>query len=271
MVAFPKQCCTQTSEALPPLAALRWDFRSLAALVTMSMPSWLEPSPGVKTRTPVTDTNVRVAAAYSAAGAAAKAAQAAADLLMGSQQTPRKKSRARSPASPQKGTLKGNNGSVARCLHSVFDQEHSVKVNSVPRSEADPQDPEGPQHNTAATGMELDTAATSVQSSGITGGKRHYTTRGSAGTFQGKRPPKDPVKLEKFLKAKAAYEKEKRELERHKAKNTRRYTPTQKSYQAFHRAFDRSGSARTKEHFVAAAAEWQKQKAREVADEASLF
>ena len=258
----------------------------MAALVTMSMYSWLEPSPGVKRQNAVTDTDqnaepdtdqnavtdtdVRVAAAYSAVCAAAEATRGAAHLLMASQQTPRKKSRARSPASTQKGTLKGNNGSVARCLHSVFDQEHSVKVNSVPRSEADKQDPEGPQHNTAATGMELDTAATSVQSSGITVGKRHYTTRGTAGTFQGKRPPKDPFKLEKFLKAKCAYEKEKMELQRQKP-TIRRVTQTQQSYRAFHRAFDRWGSATTKEHFIAAAAEWQKKKAREVAERASLF
>ena len=119
--------------------------------------------------------------------------------------------------------------------------------------------------------MELDTAATSVQSSGTTGGKIHYTTRGSAGTFQGKRPPKDPVKLEKFLKAKAAYGKEKMELQRQKAKTTRRCNPTQESCHAFHRAFNRSESAGTQQHSIAAAAEWQKQKAREVAEEASLF
>ena len=119
--------------------------------------------------------------------------------------------------------------------------------------------------------MELDTAATSVQSSWITVGKRHYTTRGTAGTFQGKRPPKDPFKLEKFLKAKYAYEKEKMELQRQKPNTIRRVTPTQQSYRAFHRAFDRWGSATTKEHFIAAAAEWQKKKAREVAEGASLF
>ena len=102
---------SRTSEAVPPLAVLRWDFSSLAALVDMSMPSWLEPSPGTRGNkpTPATD-DVRVAAAYSAAGAAAEAAQAAADLLMGSRRTPRKKSRTTSPASTQKGTLKSNSG-----------------------------------------------------------------------------------------------------------------------------------------------------------------
>ena len=57
------------------------------------------------------------------------------------------------------------------------------------------------------------------------------------------------------------------ELQSQKAKTTRRCTPTQQSYQAWHR----SQSAGTREHFIAAAAEWQKQKAREVAKEASLF
>ena len=41
--------------------------------------------------------------------------------------------------------------------------------------------------------------------------KRNYTKRGTAGTFQGKRPPKDPCNLEELLKAKAAYKKEKME------------------------------------------------------------
>lgn len=37
--------------------------------------------------------------------------------------------------------------------------------------------------------------------------KRNYTQCGTAGTFQGNRPPKGPCKLKEFLKAKAAYEK----------------------------------------------------------------
>ena len=61
------------------------------------------------------------------------------------------------------------------------------------------------------------------------------------------------------------------ELHRQKVKASRR-TPTQLSYQAWHRAFDRSQSAWCREHFIAVVvAEWQKQNAMEVAKEASLF
>ena len=38
--------------------------------------------------------------------------------------------------------------------------------------------------------------------------KRSSTKRGTAGAFQGKRPPNGPCKLKEFLQAKAAYEKE---------------------------------------------------------------
>ena len=66
---------------------LRWQAsRSLAALVNMSMPSWLEPSPGKELASswlsPPTPRQVQAAeAAHSAAVAGAEAAQAAADLL----------------------------------------------------------------------------------------------------------------------------------------------------------------------------------------------
>jgi hypothetical protein len=75
-------------------------------------------------------------------------------------------------------------------------------------------------------------APTSVQPSAMV--KRNYTKRGTAGAFQGKRPPKDPCKLKEFLKAKAAYEKE--NMERKKENETtikmRRVTPTQEQYRA---------------------------------------
>ena len=101
------------------------------------------------------------------------------------------------------------------------DQEQSAEATLFPRSESYPQDPEVPEadegpepHPQDPEGpMVLDTPATSVHSSGTTGGNRHYSARGTMGTVRGKRPPKDPVKLEKFMKAKAAYAKEKIELQ----------------------------------------------------------
>ena len=60
-------------------------------------------------------------------------------------------------------------------------------------------------------------------------------------------------------------------LQSQQAKTTRRCAPAQQSYQAWRRAFNCSQSAGGREHFIAVAAEWQKQKAREVAKEASLL
>jgi hypothetical protein len=103
--------------------------------------------------------------------------------------------------------------------------------------------------------------------------KRNYNKRGTARTFQGKRPPKDPCKLKEFLKAKAAYEKEKmeRNKEHETATKMRRVTPTQEQYRAWQRTFDRAKASSARVAFVTAAAEWQKQKTNQVAQDALLF
>lgn len=120
---------------------------------------------------------------------------------------------------------------------------------------------------------------TSSQSSGTAGvaaatkPRRQYAARGSQGTFGGKRPPKNPVLLKEFLKKKAAYEAQKESLRMQKdsQKVARRPTPTQESYQAWQRAFDWSSSSSSRSRFIEAAAQWQAQKAQQVAEKASLF
>ena len=95
--------------------------------------------------------------------------------------------------------------------------------------------------------------------------KRNYTKRGTAGTFQGKRPPKDPCKLKEFLKkTKAAYEKElmERKRENETATNMQRATPTQEQYRAWQSTFDSSNTA---------AADRQKQKAKQVSQNDLFF
>ena len=103
--------------------------------------------------------------------------------------------------------------------------------------------------------------------------KRNYTRRGTAGKFQGKRPPKDPCKLKEFLKAKAAYEKEKMERKKKNETTTkmRRVTPTQEQYRAWQRTFDRSKASSARVAFVTVAATWQKQKAKQVAQDDLFF
>ena len=51
----------------------------------------------------------------------------------------------------------------------------------------------------------------------------------------------------------------------------RRRTPTQEAYQAWQSAYNRSQSACSRARFIAAAAEWQKEKAQQLADKVSLF
>ena len=105
--------------------------------------------------------------------------------------------------------------------------------------------------------------------------KKNYAPRGSKGTFAGRRPPKNPALLAQFLQDKKEYMdmKEKERLEKHpvKQKQKRRYTPEQENYRAFQRTFDRSTSSSSRVSFIEAAAAWQVEKNRRVAEQASLF
>ena len=99
---------------------------------------------------------------------------------------------------------------------------------------------------------------------------RPYAKRGSAGTFQGKRPPKHPEKLKAFMAAKAKYEAEKAEMKKSQRQVHRRPSPTQEEYRAWQKAFSRSKAASSREHFIEAAAEWRKEKAKTVKEKHNL-
>ena len=99
--------------------------------------------------------------------------------------------------------------------------------------------------------------------------KRHYTTRGAAGTCPGRQPPTNPEKLKELLKAKAAHEKVTMELmpEKTTKTKTRRCTTNQEYHLAWHRAWHRPKAARS----VEATSEWHNEMAKQVAECAPLF
>ena len=180
-------------------------------------------------------------------------------MLLGEHHTPRKRKRSTPPASTEKQRVTAN--SVQRSeVHDATCSQRGSTPGEVQQ-----------------TGAEKDEAhvpppPTSVQRSSSPKVKRQYTKRGTAGTFKGKRPPKDPEKLERFLKAKAAYEKEKMELRKSgKTEKTKRPTPTQEDYRAWQRTYNRAQSASSRESFIRAAAEWQKKKAEQVTQDAVVL
>ena len=94
--------------------------------------------------------------------------------------------------------------------------------------------------------------------------RKAYATRGTAGTYQGKRPPKDPEKLKAFMAAKAKYEAEKAELRKSQRPVHRRPSPNQEEYRAWQKTFARAKAASSREQFIEAAVEWRKKRARSV-------
>ena len=104
--------------------------------------------------------------------------------------------------------------------------------------------------------------------------RRKYATRGTKGTFGGRRPPKHPALLAIFEKQKAEYlaEKEKQRLMRmHTVPQKRCRTPSQLEYQAWQRTFNRSTSSSSRVAFVEAAAAWQVERAKQISQDVSLF
>ena len=102
---------------------------------------------------------------------------------------------------------------------------------------------------------------------------RKYATRGTKGTFGGRRPPKHPALLAIFEKQKAEYlaEKEKQRLMRMHTRKRPYHTPSQLEYQAWHRTFNRSTSSSSRVAFVEAAAAWQVERAKQISQDVSLF
>ena len=72
-------------------------------------------------------------------------------------------------------------------------------------------------------------------------------------------------------KAEILANQEARQLQNKQQKPKRCYTPDQDEYRAWQRTFARSTSSSSRVGFTEAAAAWQVQRARRVADQASLF
>ena len=244
-------------------------------VANMSSPSWLQPAAGRELAPDWLDPpagqshapqpqpqpqsagrSTKVAVAAAAAAAAAQAAQAASNLLSESEGTP-KKTRKGTPAASAKKHAKAKSTDTLAAA--------SVEDSSVPCSE---------KHSNNAEDSSV-LCSEHSKDAGVADPKktRAYTPRGTAGTFQGKRPPKSPELLKQFLKRKAAWEAEKAALrlnKKGKAKMHRR-TPTQEDYQAWQSVYNRSTSACTRARFIEAASEWQKHKAEQVAEKFSFF
>ena len=229
---------------------------------------WLSPSPSAAPAEG--HTKPRVPRAIRAAEAAALAAEAAAQATMASQAllvavqsqgagTPKKPRKPKEPTSTQKHSAGVHNacGSAfsAGVVHkSEADTDHDVTGSAFPAEKLH-EEKNSDTHTTTAKGV----TAT-----------RSYAARGTKGTFQGKRPPKDPEKLKKFLLAKKIYETEKADLRKSKAPKHRRPTPIQEEYRAWQRTFARSTAAASRSRFTEAAAEWQKKKAKQVQEKYEL-
>ena len=72
------------------------------------------------------------------------------------------------------------------------------------------------------------------------------------------------------MKAKAIYEAEKAELRKSQGPKHRRPTPIQEEYRAWQRTFARSTAASPRSLLTEAAAEWQKNKAKQVQEKYEL-
>ena len=184
---------------------------------------------------------------------AAVAARVAADLLSASLATPTKTGTGTPTASAKK---HAKPSSTDRCAAS------SGEDSSVPCSENRSNDAEVAP--AAVTHVKPGTCEAVKKT-------RQNAPRGTAGTFEGKRPPKNPVLLKEFIKKKAAYEAEKENLREKKAvgkakSKMRRRTPTQEDYQAWQSTYNRSQSSCSRARLIEAAAEWQKKRANQVAD-----
>ena len=232
------------------------------AVEKMSDPSWLQPTPCKELEpnwlTPTagqdlgqakvscsqaTPRKTQVAVAASAASAAATAAQAAAVLL---QDTPQKRNKPPSVASAQKTSMAESREASGAGKAKHMAEEPTAEEHIAQEQKASVQRPKPP---------------TST---------RAYAARGSKGTFGGRRPPKNPALLEGFQKARAEYLAQKEADQTQQKKPKRRYTPEQEKYQAWQRTFDRSSASSSRARFIEAAAAWQVEQARQVAEKASL-
>ena len=91
----------------------------------------------------------------------------------------------------------------------------------------------------------------------VTPQKRAYAKRGTAGTFNGKRPPKCPIKLQKFLREKWEHL-QALALKKEREAGHKRLSPAQERYREHMRQCLRNYGGDTRRRFAAAAAVWRK-------------
>ena len=92
----------------------------------------------------------------------------------------------------------------------------------------------------------------------VTPQKRAYTKRFTAGTFNGKRPPKCPIKLQKFLRDKEEHLKTLEFKKGHTVKPKRKTTPTQERFREYLRQCLREKTGQTRRRFADAMSSWRK-------------
>ena len=264
------QVCAMSGPAwLAPVAGTRSVSHTAAAAVALATQSmWLDPTPGPASAHERKER--RVPRVVQAAAAAASAAEAAAQATIVAQAL-LAEVRCRQPVAmtPRKSRAQRDDPTSSTKVVAT----RSVRAESCREAVCAVQPATPPALGSAF----LDTAAEPINGSEeiscemevveqdsdkpLTTPRRPYRPRGTMGTFQGKRPPKNPAKLKEFLAAKAGYEKEKNELRATRTKISRP-TQTQEAYRTWQRTFDRSRSATSRVAFAEAAAEWSKERAR---------
>ena len=205
---------------------------------------WLEPPPGPASA--AERSAPRVNRAIRAAEAAAAAAEAAAQATIASQAL-LAAVKDQGPITPKK-----PRGRPTGSKEPTSTEKHAVEGSAFP----------------AEAVCEKDTSVpVAVPASAK---RKPYATRGTAGTYQGKRPPKNPEKREAFMAAKAKYEAEKAELRKSQRPVHRRPSPNQEEYRAWHKTFARAKAASSREQFIEAAVEWRKKRAESVTKKHNL-
>ena len=92
----------------------------------------------------------------------------------------------------------------------------------------------------------------------VTPQKRAYAKRGTAGTFNGRRPPKCPIKLQTFLREKEEYLQTLAFKKERASKHKRKQSPTQERFREHLRQCLRKKSGQTRRRFADAVASWRK-------------
>ena len=92
----------------------------------------------------------------------------------------------------------------------------------------------------------------------VTPQKRAYTKRWTAGTFNGKRPPKCPIKLRQFLRDKEEHLKTLEFKKERTVKPKRKTSPTQERLREYMRQCLRDKTGQTRRRFADAVSSWRK-------------